>query len=447
MSNQSRGNQIQDKLARAVALHCLPDDVQERAEKLLHRLQQPVRIALMGLPGSGKSALLNLLVGADVLSDGVRLPTLQLSFGATTQSVCTLSDGTKQTLPHADVHKIEEVSPVFVEIQMPLPALGKVSVLEVVAPKDPTALQRASNWAAKRCDVALWCTQGFGEIEQATWTQMPDLIKDHGFLMITKADVLKSNGLMEATLGNVQSVARHEFNQIIPISTIDALAARKPDGSVNKEQLRASGGLALISAVLKQVELGRQSTVDLAEVLLVQNNDTIATAIQLTEEGQKSESVPPRETFEQQEISTTVAETETSVTPNVAAGTPAQPTDETSTSGAVVTLHPATRDAYEHVLDYIISQSQALIELAAKMGGAAPAQIMAKTVEHVQWLSDYLNEHGDDADPALARARETAMDAADLVQLMQMEKRDSAAIEALSLMIQIKHELQAELAA
>ena len=38
-------------------------------------------------------------------------------------------------------------------------------------------------------------------------------------------------------------------------------------------------------------------------------------------------------------------------------------------------------------------------------------------------------------------------DAADLIQLMQMEKRDSAAIEALSLVLQVKRELQADLAA
>lgn len=443
MSNQSHGIKVQEKLAQAVKAGCLPHDVQERAEKLLDRLETQVRIALMGMPGSGKSTLLNLLVGADVLPDGVRLPTLQLTYGDTEQSVCTHSDGTKQTLPHADAQKIADVSPIFVEMQMPLPALGKISVLEVVAPKDPTALQRASNWAAKRCDIALWCTQGFGEIEQAIWGQMPDLIKDHSFLMITKSDILKNNGLLDATVGNVQAAARHEFNQILPISTTAALSARHPDGTVDKEKLRSSGGLALISAVLKQVELGRQSTVDMAEVLLVQHEDTINSALQQTPEGDMPESVETQ----QQSPTPTVAQTETDVAADVVTTTPQPAPTGNTPASAVVTLHPATRDAYQHVLDYIISQSQALIDLAAKLGDAAPAQIMAKTVEHMQWLSDYLNEHGDDADPALMRARETAMDAADLVQLMQMEKRDSAAIEALSLMIQIKHELQAELAA
>ena len=65
----------------------------------------------------------------------------------------------------------------------------------------------------------------------------------------------------------------------------------------------------------------------------------------------------------------------------------------------------------------------------------------------MQWLSDYLMENGDDMDDLLQQTRDAAMDAADLVQLMQMEKRDSAAIEAVSLLLQLKHELQADLVA
>ena len=444
MSNQSRGNKVQDDLTRAVAAGCLPDEVQQRAEKLLERLRQPVRLALMGMPGAGKSTLLNLLVGANVVPTDVRLPTLQLVYGATEQTICTLPDGTKQTLPHTDTAQIADLSPVFVEMQMPLPALGKISVLEVVAPADPEAVHRASQWAAKRCDIALWCTQGFGEVEQNIWAQMPDLIKDHAFLMITKADFLKANGLMDATIAAVRGAATDEFNQILPISTVDAVAARQPDGSVNKDQMRSSGGLALISAVLKHVELGRQNSVDMAEVLLLQHADLLESVQNIPESPAETESV---DAAPQKPAEPTVAQNETPAPPVPAPEPAAAAAPEQPAAQNIVTLRPATREAYEHVLEYIIDQSRALIDLAEKLGDAAPSQIMAKTVEHVQWLSDYLNEHGDDADPALVRARDTAMDAADLVQLMQMEKRDSAAVEALSLMIQIKHELQADLAA
>lgn len=444
MSNQSRGNKVQDDLTQVVAAKCLPADVQERAEKLLARLQQPVSLALLGMPGSGKSTLLNLLVGADVIPEDIRLPTLELSYGATAQSVCTLPDGTKQTLPHADSRKIAALSPMFVEMQLPLPALGKISVLEVVAPDDPTALQRASQWAAKRCDIALWCTQSYNETEQAIWAQMPDMIKDHAFLMLTKADFLKADGLLEVALDAVRNAATDEFNQILPIATTQALAARQPDGTVDKNQMRSSGGLALISAVLRHVDLGRQSTVDMAEVLLLQHEDAVEATRKTTADVTKSESPRPATAAPQHPAEATVAKSETAPVAKLTlvGGTTTGVAKDTDGK-----LRPATREAYEHVIEYIIDQSRALIELVAKLGDAAPAKIMAKTVEHVQWLSDYLNENGDDADPALIRARDTAMDAADLVQLMQMEKRDSAAIEALSLLIQIKHELQADLAA
>ena len=72
---------------------------------------------------------------------------------------------------------------------------------------------------------------------------------------------------------------------------------------------------------------------------------------------------------------------------------------------------------------------------------------MDKCAADMQWLCDYLNDHGDPHDEPLLRARDTAFDAADLVLLMQMEKRDSAALEAVSLMLQVKRELQADLAA
>lgn len=447
MSNQSHSNKIQDALAQAVEAHCLPTDAQDRAEKLLARLREPVRLALMGMPGAGKSKLLNLLVGDDIVADGVRLPTLQLVHGNEPQATCTLPDGSQQTVMHADGTEIAKLDPMFVEMALPLPALGKISVLEIVAPKDRTALLRASKWGAKRCDVALWCTEQFDQTEQEIWAQMPDLIKDHAFLIVTKADELRAAQTLDATLDAARHIAADEFNKILAIATTDALAARNADGTVNKDQMRSSGGLALISAVLKHVELGRQSTVDMAEILLLQHEDLLKTNAQAPAPEEKTESVAPDTAASQQSPAPTpkpiVAQNETQPAVEAPAEHPAPPAQ----NDTVITLHPETRDAYEHVLAYIIDQSRDMISLVERSGETSPSEIMSKTVEHMQWLSDYLNENGDDSDQALIRARDTAMDAADLVQLMQMEKRDSAAIEALSLLIQIKHELQSDLAA
>ena len=488
MSNQSLGNQVQERLAQALSTGRLPEAVAERAEVLLSRLQKPIRLGILGRPGAGKSAMVNLLVGREVLPDDVDLPTTQVTYHPKASAVCTLSDGSKKELKTANAYDIAELKPLFVELYMPLPALKKISVLEVVTPNNPNAIHKASQWAAKRCELAIWCTEAFDSSEQAIWAQMPDVLKDHAFLMLTKADQLKAKGTLQQILEATRALVGHEFSEIMPIATLDALAARRLDGSVDKERMRGSGGSALISAVLKQVEQGRQSDVDMADVLLHQHADltsgppvvqeddanVLNAVIGATSKPNEAESEPETTPEPVEEVAQTPApEPEVAAEPEpVSESEPeleetpepepepqpepepepepeiaAEPVAEAQPAPKVVQLKPATREAYEQALDYIAEHGSALVDLAGELGDAAPSQIMAETVEHVQWLSDHLNMNGDDADAALHRARDTAFDAADLVQLMQMEKRDSAAIEAVCVMLQLKHELLADLAA
>jgi hypothetical protein len=509
MSNQSPDDRVHENLARAVMSGLLPDRAHEQAEKLLTRLETPVRLALLGMPQSGKSTILNLLIGQDLMQDGVRMPTCEVVYGRVPQAVCTLSDGSKVALDTIDLGEIAARSPAFVEIRLPLPALRKISVLEVVAPSDPNALHRASQWASKRCDIAIWCTADYSADEQRVWSQMPDALKDHALLMITRYDLLEQQGLFEEVRASVHTAAAGEFNKIIPIATRAAIAARDSGGNVDKEAFRQSGGTALISAVLKQVDQGRRSALDLAEVLLLQNADALEAMdeVMAADEAQEAaddaryEQAPPTEE--------TVAEPtppqparDDDLEPDRAeptlpeplakpAGAPlniarhAQPTispmrrreaakapdhgpqeaervsvgiarlrniaarraEEGLATRPAVEVQAATRTAYEHAIAHLEQNAAALSEQIMGLGDDAPATIINQAVEDLNWLCDYLNAHGDDRDPALVRARDMAFDAADLVQLMQMERRDSAAIEALSLLLQVKRELQADLAA
>ncbi|WP_333714179.1 hypothetical protein [Yoonia sp.] len=521
MSNQSPDERVHEDLARAVMSGLLPDRAHEQAEKLLTRLETPVRLCLLGLPESGKSTILNLLIGQELMQIGVRMPTCQVVYGRVPQAVCTLSDGSRVAFDTIDLDQIAAQSPAFVEIRLPLPALKKISVLEVVAPTDPVALHRASQWASKRCDIAIWCTADYSQDEQRVWSQMPDALKDHALLMITRYDLLQQQGLFEEVSAAVHTAAAGEFNKIIPIATRAAIAARDANGSVDKEAFRRSGGMALISAVLKQVDQGRRSALDLAEVLLLQNEDALASmdAVMAADEAQEAAdderfaqdaadrgaratpaaakpdpvatpdkaepaaardaardtqakpsapAVAPKPAGPKFEIAKHAQPTispmqrrETTKTPDQGPREPervsvgiarlrsiaARRAEQGLATPPAVEVQAATRTAYEHAIAHLEQKAAALSEQIMGLGDDAPAAIISQAVEDLNWLCDYLNANGDDEDPALARARDTAFDAADLVQLMQMEKRDSAAIEALSLMLQVKRELQADLAA
>ncbi len=443
MSNQSLAIRVHEELKQAVASGLLPEAAHKRAMQLAGRLDQPVRIALLGMEGAGKSRILNLLVGSKVIPESVNLPTVQLTHGDTTQAICTLDDGTKKTLDHfgekttfetVDILKIIAVKPTFVELRIPLPALKKISVLDVASTNEPEALSAACQWAAKRCEVAMWCTKGYVPAEQAIWAQMPDLIKDHAFLMLTHADQIAAAGKLDIAIAAVRKAAGDEFNHVLPIATLDALASRGADGAVDKEKMRSSGGTALIGAVLKQVDQGRQAFVDLGDILLHQNAEALAGNEKVVL-SQEDEDGAPTDLGTNHTVELSVVHSAT-----VSSG-------ETKESATVVRLQPETRSAYETALTYIAEQSQAISQVMANADDGTPAEIIARASENVQWICDYLNENGNDSDQSLLRARDTAFDAADLVQLMQMEKNDGAAVEALSLLLQIKHELQADLAA
>lgn len=505
MPKPSAASRAEAKLTQAVASGLLPKPAEERALQILGRLQAPLRLTLMGLPGVGKSSLLNLLVGSDVLDQQHRLPTLSLSYGSAERSICTLSDGSKQTLDTIAGDAIAALSPVFVEMQSPLPALRKISVLEVVAPGEANALHKASQWAAKRSDITLWCTRTFNSQEQTIWAQMPDLTKDHGFLMLTHADLLAAQNNLESVIDALQNSSKHEFNQILPIATTDAISARMPDGTVDKDRLRAAGAIALIQAVRRQVDLGQQSFVDQADILLQQNAKALASldtpgdsteaaaapssASRVSEPVFLSDPQPvsrplsptagdtapaePKEGIGMSRLRALAAKKRAEREGDSTEATPAEvaapdapepqvsaseisaaaiatpPAAETAQSPATgnLALNPATRDAYSRAVAYVTEQGAALGTRLSENGDGAAAEVMAQTVEHLQWLADFLSGHGDDTDVALQQVRETAFDAADLAQLMQMEGRDSAALEAVQLMLQIKRELQADLAA
>ncbi len=522
MSVRAAADQTYDTLKTVLAEGRLPANVADTAVKLCHRLKEPVRVSVMGLPGSGKSTVVNLLLNKIVVPDGVKLPTAQFLKGDTTRAVCTLADGSTKLVADADPHDIAAYEPMFVEFQMPLPALGRISVLEVVAPASPKEQQRAMHWAARRTDMAIWCTQSYTSIEQALWGSLPEPVKDHSFMLLTCADLLAQQGTLEQTLEEIRFGAGHEFNKIMPIATTDAIAARRADGSVDKPLMQKSGGLTLISSILRQVDQGLQATVDQADLILHKFRDTEPNpdAVRDVEVQSTpriiSRPLPETDTEEAAAAASPVVEVVTSkpvasgtsqpviaqpaeeVVPDtpqstedafvlrgksamimakdaptappapkseplpakmgkpVAPVAPAQPDapkkarpgfmPKTKTSVVVFHAKPETCAAYKEAVTYLTQQGRELTRQMAEGDGLSSDALMEASNDNVMWLSDHLDGVTVTDDPVLEKARTRALDASELIQLMQFESNEDAGIEALTLVIQLKRDLEAAIA-
>ncbi len=250
------------KLENALASGALPTHVRKTGQHLLDRLQSPVRCVVLGLPGSGKSQLLNFLAGRAVIPDRACFPIFELSWAESPRTVFTGQDGTAETFDGIVLEKGPGPVVAFVKVEANLPMLRRFSLLEVGLSGSVKEQSAAVDWAIGRADIVLWCSQEFSPQEQNLWARVPDALKDHGFLVLTKADVLAAGGGLAERIAAVQEVAADEFHSVFPIATIQAIEGAQQDATVGAPALAASGGKALLASVLRQVDQGRSADLD-----------------------------------------------------------------------------------------------------------------------------------------------------------------------------------------
>lgn len=392
-----------------IASGCLPEIALKSASQLVKRLNRPVRIAILGLPGAGKSQLLNFLAGDCVIPEGFDLKSVQLKYGPKLQVKYTLSDGSMLSADQFDTAEITKLAPIFINLEMPLPALRKTSMLEVVAGSSATEQQQAMAWGARNADIALWCTQAFTQTERDLWRKMPDGLKKQSFMVVTKADELIQQGELSKRLMDFRHVAVDQFRGIFPIETSNAIDALSANGTVDMGRLVASGARALISGILREIKHCNQVALDNARIL-IKEYDAKAT-----------------------DIKKPAAKTKK-------ASKPAAPKNN------VVKFSPVERSLCTDIITHLTKQASDLVKQLKDLGSDAPETVMAECLETAEWLTEQLLAQPSDH-PDILYAMNTCQDAADLMMLMQLEEQDSSVVDAVILLLQIKRYFEAKVAA
>lgn len=326
-------------------------------------------------------------------------------------------------------------------------------------------------------------------------------------MLLTCADQLAQTGKLENMLEEIRFGAGHEFNKIMPIATTDAIAARRADGSVDKPLMQKSGGLTLISSILRQVDQGLQATVDQADLIFHKYKDAESHAdyvriVQLSSTPRAiSKPIPTKPPAEEAEAASAPVVQVVSSKPVVpqdepevratrseilnadafvlrgksamipAEAAPKAPTEPARVGKPVAPVAPTnpdapkkvrpgfmpkaktskiifhakseTRVAYEAAVTYLAEQGTVL---STKIDDLSSDAIVEAAVDNVTWLTDHLDAVDVADDPVLEKGRTRALDATELLQLMQFEDNENAGIEAITLMIQLKRDMEAAIA-
>jgi hypothetical protein len=233
--------------------------------RIERRLERPLRIAVIGEFNSGKSTLTNLLVRLESLPTAVIsntcIPTL-LFHAPEPKIFAVYHDRRREQLRAASRALSQDIY--RLEVGLPSERLRAVQILDLPGLADARFDGSIDDIATHAADVALWCTvstQAWKESERVAWDEIPERLRSRGLLVATHCDLLRNPADRDKLLCRLHDEAGSSFRDVLPISTVEALAvARKDHAGTSGAIWKASGAEALetaLDALLSSVRMER----------------------------------------------------------------------------------------------------------------------------------------------------------------------------------------------
>lgn len=404
-----RGNPsdgIHARLNQVLLEESLPSNARDYGENLLRRFGTPVRVVILGLPGSGKTQLMNMLLGRNLIADGRALPAMEITAGASWRTRVSRQDETTLTFDGLVLEGSALAGARMLTLEVPLRTLERINFLEVSGDASIESQRQAIEFGAKRAEILIWCTQEFSETERLLWNLVPNALKDHAFMALTKADELQRAGVLSPRLDLLNATLVEEFCGIFPVATLHALSAFGNNRIADEAAFVASGGRALRAALLKHVEQGRRADVDNALLFLRR--------------------------FEAARVG------------EMKAGASAVEPPAHRDPGAASAGSGERQKLLERALCHLRARSIQLAELVPEAGADKYATFLSACVETADGLAKLLAEH--DSATASTSLPDSVAEASEVMLLLQLEKGMGPAADAATLLLQMRRELEDELA-
>ena len=459
------------QLSQTLQAGLVPRQYADWGQRLLQRLQKPVQVVVIGLPGSGKSALIDMLLGEPVLGQCAPAGMIEITFGQSARAEIETAEG---SLHHHEGRLCDRTAPrdqgpacLRVRQELPDSRLRGMSLTEIALFGAPSRQQAIMEQAVAYADILLFCSRDFTAPEQALWAEVPDARKDHGFLVLTMADRRIMRGTLKEAIAALEPVATQEFLGLYPLAAIQGLTAQvgQPDGQkgVDRQLWHSSGGKRLYDDLMHQIDLGRTSDLDQAE-MLVRQFALPAAAPLAANSGTGSN------------VGTGSATGNETAAPKAAASRPAEPapdpTERQATrpmSQVAAALRPGQRQATVGHLaahgtgspqtaprapadlraeDDLLAEASAMIrdrakDLLAQCEGADTPDlsgVFEGALDTVRQLLQTVQPHAAGSEP-LRAARDAAEDGEEVLMLCQLEQNEDAAVDAVTLLLQLRREL------
>lgn len=256
-------SQLQGFLAAADNLP-LPLDAEvekavDYAESLIDELTAPVRVAVAGGRQTGKSTLVNLLAGVDIVPSGPDahlLPPVILRYSKTERTLAGWWDRAEKVFDGLDVTSALAESPDVVSFEIDCDALTDLWLIDVSGVDHRSRGKEARFALSRLADVLLWCsnvTTSDFQVEQKNWQLLPPHLRKHSLLILShpdQADASQSETVQAMVSGQSQTM----FRQVVSVVISQAWQALIDEDGHTEQQWEESGAPELVTALMAAVE-------------------------------------------------------------------------------------------------------------------------------------------------------------------------------------------------
>ncbi len=243
------------------------------------------RVAVFGEFSAGKSTFINLITGGRMLRTQVtatQMPAVWMSYGADLPYRVGI-DGSESPVDLSDLSSISVDDTAYIRVFMRTPVLEICDLIDTPGSSDPNIAPIAWERIAAIADVAVWCspsTQAWRQSEAASWSEMPERLRQNSVLLLTRADKLTTDTDREKVLRRVTNEAGHLFTSVHMGSLLNLEAVQAPfreviglcravdatqtPGAMDTAQILRAMGVAAETASSKQIEAKTEAKADQA---------------------------------------------------------------------------------------------------------------------------------------------------------------------------------------
>lgn len=224
-------------------------------------MRKPV-IALMGEFSSGKSTLLNLLIGQDILPTQVtatRMPPVWLTYG--NEAPYRMDDqGRKHRVNLQKTDNIPIKSTRYIRLFVEADILKQCDLIDTPGISDPNI--KTSYWlrTVRFANAVMWCThagQAWRESERGAWEALPPRLRETSILLVTRKDKVRSERDLEKIRRRLERETQHLFNSRMFVSLTNAIRARQAGDAAAWAESGAEEFAEMIEKIVEGIYIQR----------------------------------------------------------------------------------------------------------------------------------------------------------------------------------------------